>query len=276
MDEEDLLSIGEFARRGGVSVRMLRHYAALELLVPQWVHPKTGHRRYASGQLPALHRLLALKGLGFSLAEVATLLTEPPSADALRGMLRLRQLEIERELREQEHRLHRVGARLRLLEPEENMNIQKLTVPPQRIAALTRSVKPDERPGAVEALMTKAARLAEQQGLYRSTPLLRHCPGPNGTLRLCGGFLSGEAAPGLELMALEKVQVASVLHNGEMQRLGDAYRLLRAWAEERGHHAALERDCWRQLYLEADGEDQSAWLVELQLELEQQRCRMIL
>ncbi|MBP2352536.1 hypothetical protein JOF29_003619 [Kribbella aluminosa] len=39
------------------------------------------------------------------------------------------------------------------------------------------------------------------------------------------------------------------------------YAVLRDWAGER------DLACWRHQYLEADGDDQAHWIVELQLEL---------
>jgi MerR family regulatory protein len=58
-------SIGEFARHGRVSVRMLRHYDAIGLLRPACVDPVTGYRSYEVSQLAELNRLIALKDLGF-------------------------------------------------------------------------------------------------------------------------------------------------------------------------------------------------------------------
>lgn len=39
-----MFAIGEFARHGRVSVRMLRHYDAIGLLAPVCVDPATGYR----------------------------------------------------------------------------------------------------------------------------------------------------------------------------------------------------------------------------------------
>ncbi len=39
-----MFSIGEFARHGRVSVRMLRHYDAIGLLRPACVDPVSGYR----------------------------------------------------------------------------------------------------------------------------------------------------------------------------------------------------------------------------------------
>lgn len=54
-----MFNIGEFARLGRVSVRMLRHYDALGLLRPARVDPVTGYRYYEARQLSRLNRLLA-------------------------------------------------------------------------------------------------------------------------------------------------------------------------------------------------------------------------
>src|SRR6476660_3103900 len=63
-----MLSIGDFARLAGVSVRMLRHYDALGLLRPARVDPDSGYRTYTTAQLDRSNRLVALKDLARLLA----------------------------------------------------------------------------------------------------------------------------------------------------------------------------------------------------------------
>jgi DNA-binding transcriptional MerR regulator len=91
-----MFAIGDFARHGRVSVRMLRHYDAIGLLRPAHVDPATGYRSYAAAQLADLNRVVALKDLGFTLEQVRTMLTEELDLAEVRAMLRLRQAEIER------------------------------------------------------------------------------------------------------------------------------------------------------------------------------------
>lgn len=68
-----MFSIGEFARLGQVSVKKLRHYDSIGLLAPARVDPVTGYRYYTAGQLPAIGRIIALRDLGFGLAEIAAM-----------------------------------------------------------------------------------------------------------------------------------------------------------------------------------------------------------
>jgi DNA-binding transcriptional MerR regulator len=54
-----VLKIGDFSQLGRVSVRILRHYAALGLLRPASVDDLGGYRFYSLEQLPRLNRILA-------------------------------------------------------------------------------------------------------------------------------------------------------------------------------------------------------------------------
>lgn len=95
-----MFGIGEFASAGRVSVRMLRHYDALGLLRPAHVDTGTGHRMYEARQLSRLNRIVALKDLGFTLAQVQEILDEKVSTAELYGMLRLRQAELQSRIAE--------------------------------------------------------------------------------------------------------------------------------------------------------------------------------
>lgn len=73
MDEsERQWTIGEIAGVAGVTVRTLRHYDQLGLLEPA-ERSHGGHRRYAVSDVQRLYRILALRRLGFSLAEIGGL-----------------------------------------------------------------------------------------------------------------------------------------------------------------------------------------------------------
>lgn len=111
-----MFKIGEFSRIGQVSVRMLRHYDKLGLLKPDEVDHFTGYRYYTLAQLPRLHRILALRDLGLSLEQISHLITEDLPPERLQGMLALKQAELQDQIEEEQKRLHRVQARLRMIE----------------------------------------------------------------------------------------------------------------------------------------------------------------
>ena len=93
-----MLKIGEFSRIGQVSVKTLRYYDTVGLLKPCHVDPTSGYRYYSFEMLPKLNRILALKELGLSLEQINQLLEDDLSAEQLRGMLRLKQVEIQEQM----------------------------------------------------------------------------------------------------------------------------------------------------------------------------------
>lgn len=66
-----MFKIGEFSKLAQVSVRMLRYYDEAGLLKPAQTDPLTGYRLYTAQQIPTLNRILFLRGLGFSVADIA-------------------------------------------------------------------------------------------------------------------------------------------------------------------------------------------------------------
>ncbi len=113
-----MLKVSEFSRLGRVTVKALHLYDRLGLLVPAQVDEPTGYRLYTLEQLSRLHRILALKDLGFSLGELRGLLDENPPPAELRELLRGKQAELARRVVEGQERLARVEARLRQIERE--------------------------------------------------------------------------------------------------------------------------------------------------------------
>lgn len=67
------MSIGEAARRAGVSARMLRHYESLGLL-PHVARTDNGYRQYSAADVHVLRFIRRSRDLGFSMEEITTLL----------------------------------------------------------------------------------------------------------------------------------------------------------------------------------------------------------
>src|ERR1700716_3174770 len=79
---DDLMPIGEFSERSGLSPNRLRSYAAGGLLVPAAVDSASGYRYYSPGQLREAKVIDALREAGMPLADVAAILRDP-SCDQL-------------------------------------------------------------------------------------------------------------------------------------------------------------------------------------------------
>jgi DNA-binding transcriptional MerR regulator len=73
MDDE-LLTIGRFARLAGLSVGALRHYDAQGVLRPAAVDPASGYRRYRRDQVATARAVAAMRGMELSLPAIRALL----------------------------------------------------------------------------------------------------------------------------------------------------------------------------------------------------------
>jgi len=117
-----MLKIGDFSRLSQVSVKTLRYYDEVALLKPTQVDEVSGYRHYSVAQLGQLHRILALRDLGFSLDQIGYVLEADLSIEELRGMLRLRRAEQQQRLLKEQERLDRVEALLQLIHQENTVN----------------------------------------------------------------------------------------------------------------------------------------------------------
>lgn len=73
------LTVGEVARRTGLSVRSLHHYEAMGLLQPA-ARSAAGYRLYGEPELRRLQHLVSLKSLGLSLEQIRTSLDRPAAS----------------------------------------------------------------------------------------------------------------------------------------------------------------------------------------------------
>ena len=74
---DELMPIGEFSERSGLSPKRLRSYAAGGLLVPAAVDSVSGYRYYSPGQLRDAQLIDALREAGMPLADIRALLRDP-------------------------------------------------------------------------------------------------------------------------------------------------------------------------------------------------------
>lgn len=71
------LSIGDFSRMTHLSIKALRHYHDVGLLVPAEIDPASGYRYYEAGQVGTAQVIRRFRDLGMPLDEVRSLLEAP-------------------------------------------------------------------------------------------------------------------------------------------------------------------------------------------------------
>lgn len=268
-----MFTIGDFARHGRVSARMLRHYDAIGLLRPERTDPFTGYRYYAAAQLARLNRIIALKDLGFTLDQVGRILEEKVSTEELRTMLVVRQAELEAAMAAAAATLGQVEARLRSLESEGRMTVNDVTVkslPAVRVAELTavaKSYDPADIGPIIGPLYEELFRRLESSGIAPSGPgIARYedAPEDDGSIVVHAGVtVSAEPREGLDFTIVDLPAVeraATVVHRGAMQSVMPTAQTLARWIDAGGHRSAGYA---REVSLECPP-DLDQWVTELQ------------
>ena len=271
-----MLSIGDFARHGRVSVRMLRHYDTIGLLQPAYVDRLTGYRFYEAQQLSRLNRIVALKGLGFTLQQVRSILDDEVSVEELRGMLRLRQAELQSQIATDTARLGQVEARLQIIEREGTMpadEVQIKPIPGVRVAELTATAASFE-PGSIAPVIGPVigplyGELRDRLGRAGLSPagpdIAYYEDSPDGDGVVVHAAIPVDADPSehhdvvvVDLPEIE--QAATILHRGAMDNVMPTIQTLARWIDANGYRSVGHN---RELYIEC-GENRDTWVTELQ------------
>jgi DNA-binding transcriptional MerR regulator len=80
------LSIGDFSRMTQLTVKTLRHYHEVGLVIPDRIDPSSGYRYYTPAQVPTAQVVRRLRELNMPIADVrAVLAAEPGGRNALIG-----------------------------------------------------------------------------------------------------------------------------------------------------------------------------------------------
>ena len=66
--------IGMFSKINKVTVKTLRYYDEVGLLIPAYVDEENGYRYYTSNQLPIIHKIKALRQMGFTIDEITLII----------------------------------------------------------------------------------------------------------------------------------------------------------------------------------------------------------
>jgi len=268
-----MFTIGDFAAFGQVSARMLRHYDALGLLRPAVVDDATGYRYYSADQFSRLNRIVALKDLGFSLQQVGEIVDAELSAEELRGMLRLRQAQLEDELARSTARLTSVEARLRLIEREGHMPTDDVVlkhIAATRVAELSAISASYDGADIGPVLQPLFGQLFERLGAAGvnpcGSPVAYYEDAENDTIRVHAAVpVDDEITADVDTLELPGLpQAATIVHQGDMTEADRSMQTLARWIEDNGYRS---QGYAREVTLQFDPGNPKNWVHEFQIQV---------
>lgn len=256
-----MFKIGDFSKLSRVSVKMLRHYDQLGLLKPARIDPLTSYRYYSADQLPRLNRILALRDLGFTLEQIATLLHGEVPVEQMRGMLKLKQVELEQHLRDEQRRLARIAARLEQIERggrSQASDVIVRRIAPQWMATLRQVIADGQD---IHLLFEEVETHVARHGARSAEPPLtiyHDMEYRERDLDVEVAIPVKAVIPGTPRIAVRELpgwdNMACLVHTGRYDTIGEATHALLTWIETNGYQLAGPI---REVYLRfnADGLD---------------------
>ena len=243
-----MFKIGDFSKISLISIKTLRHYDDIGLLQPAYVDEQTGYRYYQVDQLPRLNQIMALKGLGFSLEQVKTMLDETLSVDAMRELLDKRRTQIQEQIEADMQRLAWVEAKIDFVEREGKMpNGQPLikTTPSMDVFAIR---EPAPQMANWGELITQTHTALQKQGVRDIPQCFAVFYGDEYNHEMVDWELAfpvqNKPTQPIEVMAgrqleprhIPAVEVAAcIVHQGSYNTLSEGYSSLAYWIRQNGY-----------------------------------------
>lgn len=266
---DKMFSIGEFSKMAKVTVKTLRHYDEIKLLVPAYVDNDTKYRFYESEQLLLIHQIQSFKQIGLSLEQIQTILSGGDSVTVLEQRKKL----INRQIKEAEDQLSRIEFILSGKEEENFMGYQaSIKELPACTVYSKRMVVPGYEsyfeliPALGQKVMSKYPDLKcavpeycfiiYRDGEYKEKDI---------DIEFCEAVDQlKEDFDDIKFKKMPAIKAVSVMHKGDYSRLPQAYAYAFKWIEENGYQVL---DNPRESYIDGiwNKESKEEWLTELQI-----------
>lgn len=241
-----MFRIGQLAGIYKISGKTLRYYDELGLLKPQYVDRMTGYRYYTSSQIPTLNEIFLLKEMGLSLKEITYLMQREEENDStvLKGVLDLKQMELDREIHELLQKKQMIELLKRKLDGEAKVEISRLNVGTKKIEKMK-----------VASLKATISAYSTQDSLWSELlDFLSQEKIKTGTERYTIYYDSVFKGDDIQVEIQKRVltkfqgndrihykevgpldQVAYLLHTGDHESVINAYEAILTWIEENNY-----------------------------------------
>lgn len=265
---ENLVPIGRFSKMTRLSVRALRHYDELGLLVPAVVDPSSGYRYYTYGQANRAEAIRVLRSLDTPLEDIREAL-EADDPHVAAKVLERHRARLEAEIGRHERML---AFLVKLVERKEGVmpyEVQVKEVPAQHVAVLRRRTSMATIGNAIMEGFAKLGQAVGMAGVPMAGPPFLIMADvideeTDGDIELAFPLSEPFTGTGeVQGRELEATTVAWTVHRGPYDEVGPAYHTLTGWIQEHGHEVAGPS---REVYLTDPGEtpDPADCLTEVQ------------
>ena len=238
-----MLKIGEFSKLSRISIRMLRHYDEIGLLVPASTDDFTSYRYYNEAQLPVACRITALKDMGFSLAAICEILINYEDPLALSRFLMLKRTEMQDQAEEVSRRLLLLETAIERLRKDGtvmNYNVILKELPERYVASVRKVIPSYNQEGMLWGLlMGETATLNLQDGdpcfalaIFHDREYKESDVDVEVQKTVRGSYKNTE---NVVFKTMPPVQIASATYKGSYEIIGEVNEAVANWVRDNGY-----------------------------------------
>lgn len=249
-----MLTIGEFSKITGLSVKTLRFYHETGVLVPSAVDNDTGYRYYAESKIDEARIIKQLRLLDFPLEEIAEILSSyQDDADILDYLERQKRM-IEDKVRA----FREIGASLDNIISQERearkaMNDAHYEVETKVVGSLL--IAGVRMKGKYSDCGQGFAKIGKKFGRHISgKPFLLHYDheykDDDADFEACFPIRKGTSTEGITVRELPGGQCVTLLHKGPYEELGRSYQKILTHIKNQGHEILTPT---REVYIKGPG-----------------------
>jgi len=254
MNTRNLLTIGEFSKVTGLTVKTLRFYQEQGLLSPTVIDEETGYRYYGEQKIEVAAIIVALRKLDFPLAEIAGILhscaEDADLLDALEAhkksiQVRMRQ---DREVAKRLDEIISAQREAKTIMNQPTFDVQEKTLEPLLVAGIRIKGKYSDCGRGFGRIGKRFGRqiCGKTLMLHYDTEYKEDAA----DFEACLPIRNGQSADGISVRELPGGKCVSLLHAGPYDELGRSYAKVFKHVNDRGYQVQMPT---REVYLKGPG-----------------------
>lgn len=238
-----MFKIGEFSKLSLVSVRMLRHYGEIGLLIPEEIDLFTGYRYYSADQLTKVGRVKHLQNMGFGLSTVKKILDHQYDPDELKEMFEGLYVQKEGQIESIENQLKMIKTAISNVEREEiymKYSVVKKEISNRYVASVRKKIERYQEEGRLWEILNR--EIAPQCPKFTNPPCnvaIYHDeeytdlnPDVEVQTSVVGKY---QDTQNVQFKEIPSALVASVTFNEDYAQMCDVNRAVVEWVRENGY-----------------------------------------
>ena len=239
----NMLKIGDFSKLSRISIRMLRHYDEMGLLIPDYVDSFTGYRHYSETQLQQAAMIQALKNMGFALSVIKEILEQIDQPEKLEQLLQIKRKELEEEQNKTKQRIQSLDSTLKWLRKDGTMmeyNVTLKEMPARYVASVRQEIPTYNHEGMLWEMMHEETKTMNLQvanpcyslAVFHDKGFVESNPDVEIQTAVAGNYADTEH---VKFRQVEAQQIASATYQGSYEQISRVNEAVANWVMENGY-----------------------------------------